>query len=52
MTFAEADMYKPDYIEAANSRELVRKKRLLMPYLKNDDPHFTLRELNRILRKL
>ena len=51
-SLAKADMYKPDYIEADISRELVRKKRLLMPYLKNDDPHFTLRELNRILRRL
>ncbi|MGD8835911.1 MAG: nitrilase-related carbon-nitrogen hydrolase [Desulfobacteraceae bacterium] len=46
---AKAKMYKPDYITATISRELVRKKRILMPYMKNDDPHFTLRELNRIL---
>ena len=50
-TLAKADMHKPDYIKADISRELVRKKRLLMPYLKNDDPYFTLRELNRILRR-
>jgi predicted amidohydrolase len=50
-TLAQADMYVPDHIEADISRELVRKKRLLMPYLKNDDPYFTLRELNRILRR-
>jgi predicted amidohydrolase len=48
---AKAKMYKPDYITATISRELVRKKRILMPYMKNDDPHFTLRELNRILRR-
>ena len=50
-TLAKAEMYEPDHIEADISRELVRKKRLLMPYLKNDDPYFTLRELNRILRR-
>ncbi|MGD9216566.1 MAG: nitrilase-related carbon-nitrogen hydrolase [Desulfobacteraceae bacterium] len=48
---AKAKMYKPDYITATISRELVRKKRILMPYMKNDDPHFTLRELNRILTR-
>jgi len=50
-TLAKADMYEPDYIVADISRELVRKKRILMPYLRNDDPYFTLRELNRILRR-
>ncbi len=48
---AKAKMYEPDYITATISRELVRKKRILMPYLKNDDPYFTLRELNRILTR-
>jgi predicted amidohydrolase len=48
---AKAKMYKPDYITATISRELVRKKRILMPYMKNDDPHFTLRELGRILTR-
>ncbi len=48
---AKAKMYKPDYITATISKELVRKKRILMPYMKNDDPYFTLRELNRILTK-
>ncbi len=46
---AKAKMYEPDYITATISRELVRKKRILMPYMKNDDPYFTLRELQRIL---
>ena len=50
-TLAKAEMYEPDYIVADISRELVRKKRIMMPYLKNDDPYFTLRELNRILRR-
>jgi predicted amidohydrolase len=48
---AKAKMYQPDYITATVSRGLVRKKRILMPYLKNDDPYFTLRELNRILTR-
>ncbi len=48
---AKAKMYKPDYITATISRELVRKKRILMPYMKNDDPYFTFRELNRILTR-
>lgn len=48
---AKAKMYAPDTITAEISRELLRKKRILMPYLKNDDPHFTLRQLNRILNK-
>jgi predicted amidohydrolase len=47
----KAKMDKPDYITATISRELVRKKRILMPYMKNDDPHFTLRELQRILTR-
>ncbi len=46
---AKAKMYKPDIITANIARDIVRKKRILMPYLKNDDPYFTLRELNRIL---
>jgi predicted amidohydrolase len=48
---AKAQMYKPDYITAEVSKELVRKKRILMPYLKNDDPYFTQRELQRILTR-
>jgi predicted amidohydrolase len=48
-TIAKAALYEPDYISADISKELIRKKRILMPYLKNDDPYFTLRELKRIL---
>lgn len=48
---AKAKMHQPDYISATISRDLVRKKRILMPYMKNDDPYFTLRELNRILTR-
>lgn len=51
-TLAKAKMYAVDYITAEISRDLIRKKRILMPYLKNDDPHFTLRELERILKQL
>ena len=31
------------------SRDLIRKKKILLPYLRNDDPYFTHRELGRIL---
>jgi predicted amidohydrolase len=48
---AKAKFYKPDYITATVSRDLVRKKRILMPYMKNDDPYFTFRELQRILTR-
>ena len=44
-----AALYDTDAIFADISRELVRKKRILLPYLRNDDPHFTYRELGRIL---
>ncbi|BBO91543.1 nitrilase-related carbon-nitrogen hydrolase [Desulfosarcina ovata] len=42
-------LYNPDVIYAEISRELVRRKRILLPYLRNDDPYFTHRELGRIL---
>jgi predicted amidohydrolase len=44
-----AALYDPDVIFAEISREPVRKKRIMLPYLKNDDPYFTHRELGRIL---
>ena len=44
-----AALFSPDIIFANISRELIRKKRILLPYLRNDDPYFTHRELNRIL---
>jgi predicted amidohydrolase len=44
-----AAMYDPDTLFANVSRELIRKKRIMLPYLRNDDPHFTYRELKRIL---
>ena len=44
-----AALFDPDYIFADISRDIVRKKRILLPYLRNDDPYFTHRELQRIL---
>jgi predicted amidohydrolase len=44
-----AALYDTDAIVADLSRDLVRKKRILLPYLRNDDPYFTHRELGRIL---
>jgi len=46
---AQAELYKPDEIFAEISLDLLRKKRILLPYLRNDDPYFTHRELQRIL---
>ncbi len=44
-----AALFDPDVIFADISRDLVRKKRIQLPYLRNDDPYFTHRELGRIL---
>lgn len=46
---AKAAYHETDEIITDVSRELVRRKRLLLPYLRNDDPHFTYRELHHIL---
>ncbi len=46
---AQAELYKPDEIFTEISLDLLRKKRILLPYLRNDDPYFTHRELQRIL---
>jgi len=48
-TISKAALYKTDEIEAHISRELLRQKKILLPYVKNDDPYFTYRELKRIL---
>jgi len=48
-TIAKAALYETDEIFAEISRDLLRKKRILLPYLRNDDPYFTHRELSRIL---
>ena len=45
----KAALYDEDTIFADVSRDLLRKKKILLPYLRNDDPFFTHRELNRIL---
>jgi len=49
LPIATAALYDTDVIFADISRDLIRKKRILLPYLKGDDPHFTYRELTRIL---
>jgi predicted amidohydrolase len=46
---AKAALHKPDEIWADISRDLLRRKKILLPYLRNDDPYFTYRELNRVL---
>lgn len=46
---ATAELYHPDTIDGELSRDLIRKKRIALPYLRNDDPFFTHRELGRIL---
>lgn len=45
----KAPLYDEFEITADISREILRKKRILLPYLRNDDPHFTYRELGKIL---
>jgi predicted amidohydrolase len=46
-----AALFDPDAIFAEISRDLIRTKRIVLPYLRNDDPYFTHRELGRILYK-
>lgn len=45
----KAALYQPDTISATLSRDILRRKKILLPYLRNDDPYFTHRELERIL---
>jgi predicted amidohydrolase len=45
----KAALYQPDMISATLSRDILRRKKILLPYLRNDDPYFTHRELGRIL---
>ena len=47
---AKAALFETDTISADLERELLRKKRILLPYLRQDDPYFTKRELDRILK--
>jgi hypothetical protein len=46
---AKAMLYEPDKISGVIERDLLRKKKILLTYLKNDDPYFTHRELQRVL---
>ncbi len=46
---AKAALHKPDEIFGEVSKELLRKKKILLPYLRDDDPYFTHRELEKIL---
>lgn len=46
---AKAALHTPDEIFGEISRNLLRQKRIMLPYLRNDDPYFTHRELQRIL---
>ncbi|MCK5243864.1 MAG: nitrilase [Desulfobacterales bacterium] len=46
---AKADLHKPAEIFGEIYRDLLRQKKILLPYLRNDDPYFTHRELQRIL---
>ncbi|MEA2109334.1 MAG: nitrilase-related carbon-nitrogen hydrolase [Pseudomonadota bacterium] len=46
---AQACLHEPDEISAEIDKDMLRKKKILLPYLRNDDPHFTHRELSRIL---
>jgi len=48
---AKAALYDTDNISGRISRDLVRQKRILLPYLRDDDPYFTHRELQRILHE-
>lgn len=50
-TISKAPLYEPCEIEGFISRDLLRQKKILLPYVKNDDPYFTHRELDRILFK-
>ena len=46
---AKAVLHKEDEIFAEISKDLLRRKKILLPYLRDDDPYFTYRELHRIL---
>jgi len=45
---AKAALHEPDLIFADIERDPLRRKKILLPYLRNDDPYFTHRELQRI----
>jgi len=47
----KAPYYKEAKIIGEIDRNLLRRKKIMLPYLRNDDPYFTHRELERILYK-
>ncbi len=49
LQIAKAALYEQDVVSGEISRDLLRQKRILLPYLRGDDPFFTHRELQRIL---
>jgi len=46
---AKAAMFAEDELFGEISRDLLRRKKIILPYLRGDDPFFTYRELERIL---
>jgi predicted amidohydrolase len=48
---AKAALHKEDVIFGDLSKDLLRRKKILLPYLRDDDPYFTHRELQRILHE-
>ncbi len=48
---AKAAIHQTDEITGEIHREILRRKKILLPYLRNDDPYFTHRELQKILYK-
>ena len=46
---AKAVLYEEDEIFGQISKDLLRRKKILLPYLRNDDPYFTHRQLQNIL---
>ncbi|MDZ7695760.1 MAG: nitrilase-related carbon-nitrogen hydrolase [Deltaproteobacteria bacterium] len=45
----KAPLYEEHAISTTLSRDVLRQKKILLPYLRDDDPYFTHRELHRIL---
>ncbi|MEE4362412.1 MAG: nitrilase-related carbon-nitrogen hydrolase [Desulfotignum sp.] len=44
-----AKKFQEDTVLGSISKDMLRRKKIVLPYLKNDDPYFTHRELGRIL---
>lgn len=45
----ECPLYEKENMDVVISRDIIRKKKVLLPYLRDDDPYFTHRELTKIL---